>query len=170
MELRGKISNISVSLDDKLLLTLEITDKNTANSLVLLKDKELLIDVKNWANKRSLTANSYAWALINQLGNVLRASKEEIYFEMLKRYGQNAVVSVLDKVDLSEFCKYYDILGEGKVNGKLFKHYRIYKGSSEFDNIEMSIFIDGIISECEALGIPTITDKQLNELKQKWGK
>ena len=70
---------------------------------------------------------------------------------------------------VSEYIKYCDEAGEGVVNGKLFKHYYVYKGSSEFDKREMSIFIDGIVSEAKDLFIPTDTPDQIAKMKAVWG-
>ena len=33
----------------------------------------------------------------------------------------------------NKFVKYFEEVGESQLNGKLFKHYRVYQGSSEFD-------------------------------------
>ena len=43
--------------------------------------------------------------------------------------------------------------------------FLIYKGSSEFDSKEMSIFIDGIIEHCEEQGIPTLTKDEIERLR-----
>jgi hypothetical protein len=45
----------------------------------------------------------------------------------------------------------------------------VYKGSSEFDTKEMSIFIDGIVSEAKELGIQTDTPDQIAKMKALWG-
>ena len=60
-------------------------------------DKEVIYDVKidKHREKRSINANNYLWELCTQIGNVLRKSKEEVYFEMLVEYGQSIMVSVL---------------------------------------------------------------------------
>lgn len=62
----------------------------------------------------------------------------------------------------------FEEAGESRLNGKLFKHYRLYKGSSEFDTREMSVFIDGIVSEAKALGIQTETPEELLNIKSLW--
>ena len=51
----------------------------------------------------------------------------------------------------------------------MFKHYKVYKGSSEFDTREMSIFIDGIVYEAEELGIQTMTPNEIARIKAAWG-
>lgn len=125
-------------------------------------DYEIKIAKKR--NKRSLSANGYAWHLINEIANVLRTGKDEVYLEMLKRYGQSEIISVKADIDISGFIKYYDVFGKGEVDGKQFTHYKIYKGSSEYNSKEMSIFIDGIVSEAKELNIETLDDKMINTL------
>ena len=88
---------------------------------------------------------------------------------MLKDYGQSDLVSVLAHIPVEHYFKYYEEAGESTLNGKLFKHYRVYKGSSEFDSREMSIFLDGIISEAKNLNIPTETPDQILKMKSLWG-
>lgn len=127
-------------------------------------DKEKKYEIKEWKKKRSLNSNSYAWVLITKIGNELRKSKEEVYLQMLKDYGQSEVVSILSSIDPVGYFKYYEKIGIGEINNKSFTHYKIYKGSSEFDSKEMSIFIDGIVQECRALGIETLDEMEINSL------
>lgn len=127
-------------------------------------DKEKIYEIKEYKQKRSLNQNSYAWKLITELGNVLRKSKEEVYFEMLKAYGQSEIISMLSTISPVGYFKYYEEIGTGIVNGKEFTHYKIYKGSSEYDSKEMSIFIDGIVQDCVSVGIQTMSDEEIKEL------
>lgn len=129
------------------------------------QDKEKLFEIKEKKKNRTLTQNSYAWELITQLANVLKLSKEDLYLKMLEDYGQSSLISVKSDIVISGFVKYYKEVGRSKLNDTEFTHYRIYKGSSQFDTYEMGIFIDGIIHECESVGIPTLTKEQVNNLK-----
>lgn len=131
------------------------------------QDSEKVFEIKEYKEHRTLSQNAYAWTLITQLGNVLHKSKEEVYLEILKDYGQSTIVSILSDVDISNYFKYYDLIGESELNGKSFNHYKIYKGSSEFNSKEMSIFIDGIIQECEEQGIPTLTKEEIIKMRLK---
>lgn len=79
------------------------------------------------------------------------------------------MISVLAHIPIHEYVKYCEEAGESTLNGKLFKHYRVYKGSSEFDTVEMAIFIDGIVYEAKELGIPTDTPEQIAKMKSLWG-
>lgn len=129
------------------------------------QDKEKLFEIKEKKNRRSLSQNAYAWKLIGNIADVMRLSKEEVYFKMLKDYGQAEVVSLLAPISLDGFVKYYEKIGTGTVNGKEFVHYKIFKGSSEFDSREMTIFIDGIIQECKQLGIETLTPEEIASMR-----
>lgn len=132
------------------------------------QDRDKTFEVKPYRQKRSLNANAYAWTLMNEIANRLRTSKDEVYLEMLKRYGQCEVVSVLSDIDISRFVKYYEEIGKGHVEGKEFTHYRCYIGSSEYDSREMAILIDGIVSEAEALGIDTLPTTAIERMKALW--
>lgn len=122
-------------------------------------DKEF--EIKEKRNKRSKSQNAYAWELIGKIADVLRKSKEEVYLQMLKDYGQSEIVSMLSSINPKGYFKYYESIGTGIVNNKEFTHYKIFKGSSEFDTKEMTIFIDGIIQECKQLDIETLTPEQI---------
>ncbi len=129
------------------------------------QDKEKIFEIKEKKKKRSLTANSYYWSLLNQLASVMRMDNQECHFLMLKRYGQYEVVSIRSDVSLHDYFKYYEEIGKGKVNGKEFTHYKIYKGSSQMDSKEFAVLLDGVRSECEEVGIPTLTPSEIAQLK-----
>lgn len=170
-ELSGKIRDFSLDYKTgKAFLTLSINEKKAAMNLYdeLNTAEKLSIKVDGYREKRSLNANNYAWKLITEIGNATLRSKEEVYFEMLKQYGQSEIISVLSHIPIEEYVKYCEEAGESMLNGKLFKHYKVYKGSSEFDTREMSIFIDGIVYEAEDLGIQTETPEQIARLKSLW--
>lgn len=170
MKLTGQIDDVTVSLTGKPKLTLVINEKS---DLLCgyddLKDFEKLsIEIKPYREKRSLNANAYAWKLIGEIADIVRSSKDEVYLEMLRKYGQSELISVLSHIPIEQYVKYCDEVGESKLNGKMFKHYRVYKGSSEFDTREMSILIDGIVGEAKELGIQTETPAELERMKTLW--
>lgn len=128
-------------------------------------DKEKLYEIKEYKEKRSLSQNAYCWKLITEIANKINKSKEEVYLEMLKDYGQSEIISMLSTIEPKGYFKYYESIGTGIVNDKEFTHYKIFKGSSEYDSKEMSIFIDGIVQECTQLGIPTLSDEEIKDMK-----
>lgn len=143
----------------------------TSNKIItylLEQSKDKQFEIKEYKNKRSLNANNYFWELTTELANVLRTDKEEMYFRLLQRYGQSEMVSVVADIDVKPYFKYYAEAGESILNGKIFKHYKVYKGSSEMDSKEMSILIDGLVSECELQNIPTRSKAEIKSLLESW--
>jgi hypothetical protein len=130
----------------------------------LTSQPEKKYEITEYHEKRSLSANAYAWVLINKIADALRKSKEEVYFQMLKDYGQSEFVSVKTNINVKGFFKYYEEWGRGFVDGKEFTHYKVFKGSSEYNSKEMAILIDGIIQEAQNLGIETITPAEKERL------
>lgn len=126
-------------------------------------------EVTEWHEKkpkRSLSANAYAWVLITKIAESMTPpqSKELVYLEMLKRYGQSEFVSVLSSIDVKGYFKYYEEYGKGHVEGREFTHYKVFKGSSEFDVREMQILIEGIVQEAKDLGIETMTPQEISQM------
>ena len=126
-------------------------------------------EIERKRKKRSLDANAALWYLCNEIANVLRAEKDSIYLDMLRKYGQSEVVSVLSTVDVKPYFKYYDEFGKGTVNGKEFTHYKVYKGSSLYDTREMAILLDGAIECAKDLDIDFISERERTLLLQEWG-
>lgn len=128
------------------------------------------IEIKKFHEKRSLDANAYLWCLITKIANVLRADKDSVYFEMLKRYGQGGVVKIPNNM-VSKFERAYKYL---EKHEKLFEenaqYYRFWVGSSNYNTKEMSILIEGIISEAKALDIEIESQETIEKLLKNWGK
>ena len=170
MELKCRISGASKDIKSRMFnIMFEFTDEHNAEILYNeLNDTEILLSAKKYRAKRSLDANAYAWKLIGEIADKLRSSKEEVYLDMLKKYGQSEIVSVLAHIPVEHYFKYYVEVGESSLDGKLFKHYRVYKGTSEFDTREMAIMIDGIVSDAQDLGIPTDTPDMIANRVSLW--
>lgn len=145
------------------------TVKEIIQSLFELEqDKKYSIEIKQFRKKRSNDANSYAWKLITELGNYYKISKEKCYEDMLKHYGQVLLVPIKAGDNPNGYFKYYDYECSKIINGKEADYYRVYKGSSEYDTHEMSVFIDGVIQECQDVGIETLPPQELALLKEEW--
>ena len=132
------------------------------------QDRETQFEIKPHKQKRSLNANAYAWVLITKIANAMRMSKDECYLTMLKHYGQSEIVSVRSEIDVSGYFKYYEECGKAVLNGREFTHYKLFKGSSEYDTQEMAILIDGIVQEAENLGIDTLPAHELERIMKAW--
>lgn len=166
-EFQAQISGLSFDLCGSQFLTLRLKDDGRA-IYDAYKDKSLLVALKAYHRKRSNNANALCWKLCTEIADVLKSSKEEVYLDMLKSYGQSEMISVRSEIDIAGFVKYYEPAGETLLNGKPFTHYRVFKGSSQYDTREMSIFLDGIVSEAKALDIPVLSESEIALLKEEW--
>jgi len=174
MEITVKSGKISKELngDYNIMLVVPQQEENNMEPLneLLNNDKLKVAKIDNKKKKRSLNANAYCWKLCTEIANVLRASKDEIYIKMLKRYGQSSIVSVMDEAVpvFMKSVKYAEECGHGVVNDRNFTHIKVFMGSSEYDTKQMAILIDGIVSEAKALGISTMTPAEIEKLKDSW--
>ena len=95
---------------------------------------------------------------------------------LLFHYGQkvrdenNDLVVIKTNADEEELisrsdihCWYIKDAPDGTPMYVLLEHSRFY------DSRAMSILIDGVMSECKAQGIDTISPAEIEEIKQKWG-
>ena len=171
-ELNGTLKDLNIDYQTgKALLTFAVDQKqNAVNCWDKLHGADrLTIKVDKHRERRSINANNYAWALLTEIGNELRISKDDVYFLMLKRYGQSEMISVKDGIPIGQYVKYCERAGESWLNGTLFKHYRVYKGSSEFTKEEMAVFLDGVVQEAQDLNIDTRHPDEIARLKDLWG-
>ncbi len=139
---------------------------------VVAKGKALAVEVKQYRQKRSLDANAYLWVLLQKIAEAVNSSKDEVYLQMLERYGVFTHIVVkprmVDKV--KHEWRTVRELGEVTVNGQTGIQLQCFFGSSTYDTKEMSVLIDGVVSECKEIGIETMTPQELEGLKQTWGK
>lgn len=128
------------------------------------------VTIDEHRKRRSKNANSYLWELVEKIADVLGSSKEEIYLEELKKYGQSLLIPVKKDTTPSGYFKYYEYETTSILNGKEADWYKVYKGSSEYDTKEMSVLIDGVASDCKELDIPTKEDYEIKQLVDDWGR
>ena len=167
---------INYSFDGKCKVAITLTGKPPQDLQDLRGIVEPLeVTIKKYRKKRSLDSNSYCWLLIGKIADILKTNKDDLYIEMLKRYGQREAqlisvvadaVGILYKATNGHCTE----IGESKLNGKTFKHLAILRGSSDFDTREMSILVEGVVSEAKELGIETMTPFELNKMMDMYSK
>lgn len=140
--------------------------------LIFRLDKDTLYDVKivKHRKKRSNNANSYLWELCTQIGNKINLSKNEVYLQMLKDYGQSMLIPVLKGEVPNRITKYYEFECSSQLNGKDADWYKCYVGSSDYDTYEMNVLLNGVVQEAKNLGIKTKEDYELEKLIEEWDK
>lgn len=168
----GKILDMSLDFKNgKAKLMLELNEKQSAMKMYdLLNQVETLdIDIDKHREKRSLDANAYCWALIGKIADTVGATKDEIYLAMLKKYGQTFVCKIpnnhIDRFKRSE--KYWEEHESLDAEEKA-QYFRVWVGSSHYNTEEMSIFINGIVSEATELDIDVRTPDQIAEMMSLW--
>ena len=67
-------------------------------------------------------------------------------------------------------ARHYAETGVGYVEGEEVHSLPGDQGTSEYSTKEMSVFLDGIISECQEVGIETDTPEQIARYKEEWGR
>ena len=157
-------------------VTLTSRPESDLNDLmnIISQGKELDVEIKQHRKKRSLDANSYCWVLLSKMADKLKTSKDTLYIDMLRQYGQRepqllSIVAEGAEMVYRATQGHCTEVGESELNGKVFKHLAVLRGSSTYDSKEMATLIDGIVGEAKDLGIETMTPAELSLLKEKWG-
>lgn len=135
------------------------------------EDIDLIVQVKEYRKKRSLSQNAYMWVLLDEIGKAVNRSKEDIYRELVKDYGVFEVLPLKDEAvkrfnhnwSKNGLGWFTEIIGKSKLNG--YTNLIAYYGSSTYDTKEMNRLLDAVVSECQELGIPTMTLSEIMMLK-----
>ena len=172
MECTGKIQNVSKDwLTGQFQITFTVNEPSAINEIDKIKDcDKLSIRAVKHRERRSLDSNAYLWILLQKIADVLRQDKWNVYLEMLGRYGvfTHIIVkpNVVDKV--KEEWRTVKELGEVCVNGTTGIQLQCYFGSSTYNTKEMSVLIDGVVSEAKEMGIETLPPEELERMKAAW--
>lgn len=127
-------------------------------------DPDKVYELKERRRPRTLTQNAYYWAMLNKLAAKLGCSDSEVHDMMLRDYGSCEVFAVKAGIPIEGYFRYYDVFGQGWLDGEPCVHVRVYKGSSEMDRAEFKRLIDGMRHECEEQGIPVMTPSEIEGL------
>ena len=175
MEFTGELKGIVRDYQtNQFNITFSINESSAVNEIDMLKDCKLSIKAVKYRKKRSLDANAYLWVICSKLAEVHQTSKEEIYEQMLQKYGvlyqdeeDNYIIVTLkadiDTSKLEGHWKYYKSSDDGK-----FKSYLMIKGTSLYNTSEMARFIDMVVQEAKEEGIETLTPAELERMKAAW--
>lgn len=173
MNFTGALKDVSRDwLTGKYYITFTCNEESAMDHIQNIKECEKLsIEAKKYRQKRSLDSNAYLWILCTKIAEVVNSSKEEVYEEMLRKYGVvykdddgYITVTVKKEVDMSKIAGHWLFY---KDNGK-FASYLMIKGTSEYDTAEMAKFLDMVVQEAKELGIETLTPAELERMKSEW--
>lgn len=139
--------------EDKKILTIELN-----------KGEE--IEVKR--RKRSKSANSYFWTLLQQLCEELNLDVIQEYKKRVKDLGifrqweidtKNVptFVKMWTERGIAWFCEIVEEIGNKTI-------INAYYGSSSYNSRQMSVLIDNLVQDCNSVGIQTMSDEEIKEL------
>ena len=169
MKLRGRLVDISRDvLDGGFFIRLAV--KEVPSGIDRFRDSDISLNLTLWREQRSLSANAYYWVLVSKIADAIGQNQSVVHNILLRRYGQLKIIDgepvttlLLDTdeaeqaalEDEEQHLKPTSHLKEGK-DGRIWRFYRVLKGSSQYDTKEMATLIDGAISEAREMGLETL--------------
>lgn len=172
MEFTGELKGIVRDWNtNQFNITLSINENFAINEIDKLKDDKLAVKIVKYRQKRSLDSNAYAWVLMQKIAEAVGSDKWAVYLECLQKYSRSFTHVIIKPEAIDKMKELYRTcvdLGEISVNGMTGHQLQVFYGSSTFNTKEMSVFIDGIVSECKELGIETLPEEELERMKAQW--
>ena len=164
MKFKASLSNLTIDYATGEAVVSLRADKGVLKWVEELTGKPLLVELKEWKEKRSLNQNDLFHKLLGQLAGALGNSMARQKNIELFRYGQydtynGRLITFILRDDLT------DLLFESEdyhlkptdqtkeMNGDLYRVFLKVKGSHELNTQEMTHLIDGVMEDCKEQGI-----------------
>lgn len=130
------------------------------------------LEIKKKVKKRSNDANAALWEMLTKMAAILKTTKDELYLEVLDRYGVFTHIVVKPNVVERVKAEWKTVreLGEVTINGKTGVQLQCFFGSSTYDSKEFSVLLDGVIQEAKEIGVNFISSEEQARLIREWGK
>lgn len=175
MEVKAKLHDITFGADGKERLTFTLDQRVDASDL---QDKDLRLKAVKWTEKRSLNANAYFHLLAGKIADATGQSHTEVHNQLIADYGQleiidNHLMPVIFRDDIN-WRKLETLHVRPTANkkvledGNVYTVYLVMRGSHTYDSKEMSILLNGTISDAQEQGIETITPDEKARMLQQW--
>lgn len=179
VELIGKIKDLVISRSGEALLTFVLkTDLGALESEVSnLSSKDISLKFGAYTPKRSLNANAYFHVLCREIGKKIDRTETFVKNDMIAHYGQPLIVDdervyLKSNLAIDKMWELEDVhaksIKTGIENGKSIYYYALMRKTSEYNTAEMSFLIDNTVREAQDLGIPTISDNEIQRLLNIW--
>lgn len=170
--MKCRIVDFSFSFNGKQRLTVELDD-DFRKKYDQLKDKDLNFELKQWREKRSLTANAYAWVLIDKIAAKRRMSKVEVYRNAIRDIGGVSNLVCIQNRAVEELKSTWSSFGLGWQAEELdsnipgWTNVILYKGSSVYDREQMASLIDSLVQDAQSIGIETKPQEYIDSLLEE---
>ena len=135
-------------------------------NIAVLEQEKMVNYQGRYAGRFDMIANINGLTSLCDIKTTATLDKEYLSWQL--SFYELLLVPIKAGDNPSGYFKYYDYECSKIINGKKADYYRVYKGSSEYDTHEMSVFIDGVIQECQDVGIETLPPHEISLLKEEW--
>lgn len=146
--------------------------------------KQYTAQIRQKRKHRSLDANAYYRKLCSLMADKLNISTNRTHNLMMRRYGAPSIIdgSLLytflpDTEEAEETAWELETLHlkpttsvKDGNDGERYRAYYVIKGSHEYNTKEMSVLINGIVSECREMGIETRPPEEVESLLAEYAK
>ena len=174
MELNVLKGDIKREMNGDYDIVLTVNKNTNIEPLISLfnEHKSMVCKVDKERKKRSLDANAALWKMLSMMADKLKTTKDDLYLEMLDRYGVFTFIVVKPNIvnRVKEEWKTVRELGEVTINGKTGIQLQCYFGSSTYNSKEFSVLLDGVIQEAKELDIDFISKEDQARMINEWGK
>ena len=153
------------------------TREDPGNLFDELNGLPVKVEIRKASRHRSLSANNYAWVLIDRIAEKTGIPVSEVYRNAIREIGGVSDYYGMRETAYESFCEIWTkghlgrqveiIPGSAKPG---WINVRAWKGSSDFDSSQMARLIDSLIQDAESLGIATVPDKEVERMVSQWGK
>lgn len=178
----ASVFSVAQSGDAMFMITIPQDQKSLYDKIRAYEDdKPKVMTIDYYKEKRSLTANSYMFALIGKIAKKMNLSVGDCYVKFIKDYGVSISGGYMTKEAFDVFEPTYS-----KVSTKLehnssmctvireftkgeteWIEYIAFIGSSEYDKKQFSHLVNGVVQEAADLGIQTMTPQEIQSLIDK---
>lgn len=135
-----------------------------------LEGKNLEIDIKEFRPHRSKDANALLWVCLGEIAKAIKTDPWSVYLMMLRQYGKYTyIVAKPEAVEaVKRQWRECEVIGDYEVNGQRGVQMLCYYGSSTYNTKEMSVLLDGVISEMESMGLNRPSSSALQRAMKEW--
>lgn len=173
--MEGRLTGFSLNRDGSQNVTVTVS-ADFGPTYDELKDGAVEIEIKKAVKHRSMEANRYAWVLIDQIAAKTKLKASEVYRNAIRDIGGVSSTGYMKTEAVPVFREIWEHGHMGNQvevideDGTGWATIRIYHGSSTYNTVQMSLLLESLIQDAEALGIPTITPKEEERMLGKWAK
>lgn len=172
--MKGRLINLTQGLNGEYQLTISTREPAVLALWDDLRDGDINAEIKRFRRRRSLDANAYAWVLIDRLAARLGRTKAEVYREAIRGIGGVSEVCCVTDKAVPHLLEAWQHNGIGwfaetmpsKIAG--CTNVILYCGSSTYDTKQMSALIDHLVQDCRAVGIETMTPREIAAINEAW--